>query len=558
MWKRSMVRGFSILFLVAGIASVAQQPATQPPATQPTDAPRWTVLVDPVCPVSGFFSSNINAQNATREMRVMYFPGAKDARLKDPQSLTLHVGFTRAPRNSSTTIAFVRKDGFWEAIVPLEKFHPVYTIFFVRDDKTGAVDDNGGQLWDVVSCFPDGRKDPRGVKAQAQSYTGAAWSESLRRPTDYARAVSILETALGSNPDVTARGLKPSLWEFKARRDGGDAKAWANVAEEIGQFATSYQEDKTAVGLVSDFITRHVSVLPADFVERMIVLLDPRIDPKNSLRANVEWDRAMLEPDDHKKLAALDAFVAKYPESISLVAVTHSNRVMMLAEMGDVAGAEAALARYREARQQDRTQSPDEFRIYLTLAKLYIDRKTRLDEALKVIDEAQGTMSRNPYVIATPNGSLAREIEGQCAEMRARAYLALHKPDLAVTEARKALDLQKSVAHHFILAQALAASGEKQKALDAYFEALLLPSNNDLEYRQELENFYLKENFGNRRQFEEALERRKQAHFQASNYVPNLVDEDSPALEFSTLAGETFNAKALSGKTAIINFWSPG
>src|SRR5262245_14167091 len=138
-----MVRGFSIFLLFACIASAsAQQPAPQP------TPPRWTVLVDPVCPVSGFFNSN--APNATKEMRIMYFPAAKDAKLKDPQSLTLHVGFTRSPSNSSTTIPFARKDGFWEAIVPVEKFHPAYTIFFVRDDKTGAVDANGGQLWDVV------------------------------------------------------------------------------------------------------------------------------------------------------------------------------------------------------------------------------------------------------------------------------------------------------------------------------------------------------------------------------------------------------------------------
>src|SRR5262249_17009674 len=128
-----MVRGFSIFLLFACVESAfAQQSA-------PQTTPPWTVLVDPVCPVSGFFNSN--ASNATKELRVMYFPAAKDAKLKDPQSLTLHVGFAGPPRNTSTTIPFVRKDGFWEAPVPLEKLRAFYTIFFVRDEKTGAVDD---------------------------------------------------------------------------------------------------------------------------------------------------------------------------------------------------------------------------------------------------------------------------------------------------------------------------------------------------------------------------------------------------------------------------------
>src|SRR5437899_9805646 len=133
-----MVRGLAILLLLASTGSAfAQQPA--PPPTSPR-----SVLLDPVCPVSGSF--NNNAPNATKELRVLYFPAAKDAKLKDAQSLSLHVGFTRSPSNSSATIPFSRKDGFWEAIVPLEKFHPFYTIFFVRDDKSGTVDDNGGQF----------------------------------------------------------------------------------------------------------------------------------------------------------------------------------------------------------------------------------------------------------------------------------------------------------------------------------------------------------------------------------------------------------------------------
>jgi tetratricopeptide (TPR) repeat protein len=494
----------------------------------------------------------MNAPNATRELRVMYFPAAKGAKLKDPQSLTLHVGFSGPGASSGSTVPFVRKDGFWKAIVPLEKFNAWYTIFFVRDDKAGIVDDNGGQLWDVVSCVPNGQKNVNGVLAQARSYTAVSGSAGIPRSKDYAKAVSVLEAALASG--VPPWALREALREDKAQQGGGDAQAWAKVAGEIGQFATNNQDDKRSVAIVSNFIAFHTEVLPADFVEQMIDLLD-KTDPKSSLRARVEMNRAMRNPDRQKRLAALDAFVAKYPDSTT-VSSAQANRLSILVEMGDVEGAETAFAKYREGMQRDRIRSANPDLIYLALVRLYLDKKTKLDEALKLIDEtleAVRPSSANPGM-----AGYVQQVEGHCAQLRARAYLALSKPDLAVTEARKALEHRKTAENYFLLAQALAALGDKEKALDAYFEAVLLPSNKDVEYSQELQQFYLKQHFGNRRQFEAALENRKQAHFRAVDYVPNLVDLAAPPVELSTLTGETFNATTLAGKTTIVNLWSPG
>ena len=149
-------------------------------------------------------------------------------------------------------------------------------------------------------------------------------------------------------------------------------------------------------------------------------------------------------------------------------------------------------------------------------------------------------------------------IEARCAELRARAYLALHKPNQAVAQAERALPaLKENAEAHFVIAQAYALAGDKSKALDEYFKAALMPSNDDLKYRAELQRFYCK-NFGNARQYEAKLNKRIADRFQATPYVPRLLDRPAPVLKFTTLKGEKFDSKGLSGKTVVLNFWSPG
>lgn len=124
-------------------------------------------------------------------------------------------------------------------------------------------------------------------------------------------------------------------------------------------------------------------------------------------------------------------------------------------------------------------------------------------------------------------------------------------------EVKKSTEILKSPESYFVQAQALAAKGQNKEALDAYFEAALQPSNKDLEYTSALEEFYLKEHFGSRRQFAAALEAKRAERFKASGYKPELVDQAAPRIEFVTLAGETFSPEKLAGKTIVVNFWAP-
>src|SRR5215472_8844490 len=211
-------------------------------ASAKSQASPWTVLTDPVCPVASFYGTPL--PNATKELRVMYFPSGKTAKLKDPQSLALHIGFNQPGRGgSATVIPFTHKDDFWEAIVPLTEHHAMYAIFLVQDPKTGTMDDNGGQFWDVVFCSADGSKGANGTMAQAKGYTGESWTASLRRPKDYDKAISILKAGFDQKPANNSWWM-PELWKTEAQRDGNDSQAWAKIATEVDSFARDHREKR--------------------------------------------------------------------------------------------------------------------------------------------------------------------------------------------------------------------------------------------------------------------------------------------------------------------------
>jgi hypothetical protein len=354
--------------------------------------------------------------------------------------------------------------------------------------------------------------------------------------------------------------LLPNLWEYKAERDGGNAQAYTKLSKEIDQYLAEHHDEKRAAATVGNFVVRHQDQLPGEFVERIIATLDAkRNDPKHSLRADVTYTRAVKETDPRKRLAALDAFVANYPQAIQ-VQFAQQSRFYTFVELKDVHGAEAALASYRLADARDRDViDPNSFNVCLQMAQLYIDSHEKLDTALKLADEAQETLKAfpGPHGITVPP-EVRSQGEARCAEMRARAYIVFHKPDQALAEAEKALpELKGNAEAHFVMAQAYALAGDKSNALDEYFEAALMPSNDDLRYRAELERFYRK-NLGNAKKYQAALNKRIADRFQAANYVPKLLDQPAPVLEFTTLKGEKFDSKELSGKTVVLNFWSPG
>src|SRR5437763_3940610 len=96
--------------LLGAISSFAQESPFSP-----LNDPQWVLLTDPVCPVPFFHGSSV-APNATESIRVMYFPKASRAKIKNPQALTLYAAFD-GPQfaNNRAVVPFTRKDDHWES-----------------------------------------------------------------------------------------------------------------------------------------------------------------------------------------------------------------------------------------------------------------------------------------------------------------------------------------------------------------------------------------------------------------------------------------------------------
>ena len=547
------VRGPALLLItiVLGCCFGAAQQSAQTAAPTPVVYP-WAVLVDPVCPVS--LSPQI--PSSSREIRVFYFPKAMGAKLKNPKSLSLQIAFN-GPHYSDNNevIPFSRSDDYWEAVVP-QKIRVAYAVFDIKDGS-GALDDNGGQYWDLVYCDPQGQKDPSGLFAQARSYKGETWPLGIRRSRDMAKAVSLMEKVVATNDRGPSWALR-TLWEFQAQRDGGDAKAWKSVAAETDELLAKNPDDISTQQIVAGFVIDHQEDLPPDFVERTINALDSkRIGQSNRWRGELAYNRAVRVVDPKKRLAAIDLFITTYPNATQST-FAQAARFYCFLELKDITNAEAALASYRSTTAKH-PEIVDEGSEDMALAELYIEEDTKLESALSLLDRSSKRLNAEMKSSPTAYGAGIREsMDAQFEIDRARAYLALHRFPSALDHADKAVAAQmKSAEAHAILAAAFAATGNKQRALDEYFEAALRPSNKDLDYRAELERYY-RQYFGDLAQYEVELNRRIAERFQATNYVPALLDQPAPTLAFTTVRGERFDESALKGKIVVVNFWSPG
>jgi tetratricopeptide (TPR) repeat protein len=539
--------------IAAALALGAQNVPSTAPAKPPTSEPFSAIALDPVCPTVAYGSAV-----STQQIRVSYFPSSSRAKLKDPQSLTLELVVNGANWADNTLIVpFTRKDSHWEATVPGK---PFYNIFYVKDEKAGQMDDNGGRYWEIEYCNPDGGLTELGAMLLAESYAGEQWPVAggqwplgIKRKKDYATAVSILEAAIGrqgaADLYMWAQAIE-RLWEYQAQRDGGDAEAYAKVAQRIEQFLSAHQQEANVpVWTIGNFLSEFQDKLPADSVERMVQALEAR-DPHSEVRAQLLYRRSLRERDPAKRQALQDELLAKYPESSQAMGVWRNKLPAAIAK-GDVPGAEAAFASWRKFFDSKRVVDPTAPDAYLSLVQLYADKGVKLQEALKLIDEAE---SMAPAVMSQSNRN---SFDQRFVQARMRVYLSLQQPALALAQARKVSLLAQTAADYSLLGRVYAAAGEKDKAVDAYFQAALLPDY-DLSCGEQAEQFYLSNHLGDRAQFAGELHKRRAVRFAAANYVPALVDRPAPALEFTTLAGEKFEEAALRSKLVVLNFWSPG
>ena len=158
------------------------------------------------------------------------------------------------------------------------------------------------------------------------------------------------------------------------------------------------------------------------------------------------------------------------------------------------------------------------------------------------------------YIVAlAPDSKLA---DSSLAYWQARLYLLRGKGELALPLALRVLESRKTADVQFVLAQAYEATGQKEKARDAYLEAVLTPSRNQREQMERLEKFWTAAGFGNSDQLLEKIESLQKERFKNAHYVPLLVDRPAPDFEVTALNGKKLRSSDLRDKTLVLNFWA--
>ncbi|HVO80967.1 MAG TPA: redoxin domain-containing protein [Terriglobales bacterium] len=503
--------------------------------------------IDPACPVSG-------RKDAAKEIRVTYLPSDASATLKNPKQLTLDVGVNSAlSHNNTRSVPFTRGDGSWQATLTqgANEFW-LYLIFQVRDAATGQIDNNSGQYWDVVFCIANGKPHFQGVQRQAQSYTGTRFKNGIARAKNYDMAIAVIERYLEKEKNG-ASFLLPGLWRYKALRDGDTDAAWQKVGQEVSQFLDDHRTDRASLSAVYNYIQLNEDRAPAGLYARMIRDL-AAIDPADAETMDRTRTLSQIERerDPRKQAAALDEFIRKNPKDAAGLTAT-SDRLYALRLSHDVPAAESAFA------QMIRLEPnwPD---ACVSMAAIYIENRQKPEEALKLLDQAaqrlQSGGQPSPddvnmwYALAGPERNPAI-----LASWRARAYLLQGKGELALEQARIVLQSRQESDDYFYLGQALEAMGEKQKAADAYLEAVTRPSRLYPQQRAQLKHLWAAAKLGTREQLERKIQAKAEERFRQKHYVPALLNQPAPEFDLTTLKGERLRSAELRDKTVVLHLW---
>jgi thiol-disulfide isomerase/thioredoxin len=326
------------------------------------------------------------------------------------------------------------------------------------------------------------------------------------------------------------------------------------LSNEIRSFTADHRADKGALMGAFNFIQINHENLAQDLFPQTLRYIDA-IDSGLSKRLERSASLNLIfdQKDSSRRAAMMGQFIRKFPTDPNILTVVGAS-FRYMRDSHDVIGAEK-LFEGRKALE------PDWADLYAGLASIYIDNNQKLDQALALLDYAEklGPDGVHPpqraaadYVVLGPDFG---QSQAEIAYWRARAYVAQDHGDLALPFALKAEERKKNAARTFVVAQAYEAVGEKQKAVDKYFEALTMPSINSLEERERLEHLWLSGGFGSKESLEQKLREQQDETFRKANYTPRLVDRPVPEYEFTTLTNEKFTSANLHDRVVVLNMW---
>lgn len=503
----------------------------------------FVALIDPACPVVAYSSPVPIA----KEIRVLYFPFGKNATIKAPKSLFLHIAFdTGFMAGGEQTVSLSKRDdGVWVARVSLEERLPSYAVYWFEDRETKETDKNGGEYFGIPFCDAHGNRADFSVMSEARSYTGVLSPYGIDRPTDYAKAVDILKSYI--HPPSRGENLIADLWKYELKLYGDDEAAQQKLLPEINQFVSDHAKD--GFGVLDGFnFVAYQNWIPPETTDAFVKVLEGKY-PENNPRAFLLQAQVVGERDKDKRIALEWELVNKYPDSHEAEVARRNLAV----EVKDFTQRE-------QLYQQLRAKHPENPSLALSVAVLYYSENKKLPEALTLLDEAEKLLDANQqdkHAKIHYFESTIAEMKLRIAVMQADILLRTGKPAeaLVILQANKGKFI--SGASYYVLGKALESTGDKRGAVEAYLEAVVRPSTKDKEANAALDRLWKSEKLGKAQDLQRQIEQKLAQNFTTAAYVPLVQSLAAPDFELTTLKGERISSSSLRGKTVILNFWAP-
>ncbi len=365
-------------------------------------------------------------------------------------------------------------------------------------------------------CDIDGQRDERSVRYEAESYTGTLQVHGIDRPANYAKAIEVLDAYI--RPPSRGQGLISSRWKYELKLQGDTPETRAALLGEIRKFISDHSSDGFGLTDALSFAA-YQDWVPPETTESLIKAVEAKY-PDHDPHSFVLLARTSREKDKEKRIALLRELVAEYPSS-AYADVARHQLFWKLTDLGE----------REKLYQQLRINDPEDPFLAWNMAGMYVQANQKLPEALVLLDEAEqlvDTNSQNKRAKLHYVESTLKEMKLHIAEMRADILLRQGKYHEAVNTLGPLKNQLTSSSSYFLLGRALEENGDTQAAVEAYLEAVVRPSGDDLKHNAALEGLWSRKKLGS----EQDLQQRKKAklaqHSKDWNYVPKVFRRPAP------------------------------
>jgi len=534
---------FVATLLLSGITIASNNPPDKTDSSQAKFAFQFASLTDPACPVT----AAVPHAPVTNEIRVLYYPMATRALIKEPKTLVLHVvlGHENMPFTPRTIPFTLRDDGVWVASLNYEPFAaPKYAIYWVEEPRTKLADTNGGNYFEVPFCDVHGQLSETSVRLQTQSYTGVLEAHGIERPVNYEKAIAILEDYIR----VPSRGanLIADLWKYKLELHGDTPENRSLLIAEIKKVISADIADGFDLLSALEFVGAH-SWVPDEIAERVVQQLEQK-SPRVEAREYLLELRAESEPDGDKHTALLRELIKEFPKGRG----ARSARMQLFTRARGLADRETL---YSEMRATD----PDDILPIAEMANAYLEANRKLPQALALLDEADHLLDPNFKTDQASPGYPDQQVNfwrGRIAITRADILIRLDKPAEALAVLRGWKNDFNLGWSFYVYGRALEGTGDKRGAVEAYLQSVVRVSRYQEDANARLEKLWLVQKLGTKAELRQRVDGVSAQNFADENYRPQLLRHRAPEFELTTLKGEKISSSGLRGKKVILNFWA--